>query len=118
MPIVERQQLLLVEFDLIELVMRLVHVLGAGDDELLGRSDFFEAEDVAAQVQTHLAPMPDRQHRHLDLAEPFERGALAPPVVVERVLGDGADEIEAHRRTSRSAGGAMLVVGAQVGVPG
>ena len=59
-PIVERQQLLLVEFDLIELVMRLVHVLGAGDDELLGRSDFFETEDVAAQVQTHLAPVPDR----------------------------------------------------------
>ena len=51
-------------------------------------------------MQAHLAPVPDRQNGHLDLAQPFEGGALAPPCIVEGVLGDG-------RRRDRTASAAV-----------
>src|SRR6202034_1815491 len=89
----------------------------AGDDELFRRLDLLVAEDVAAQVQPHFAPMPDRQHRAFDLIEPPIGRALAPELVVKRMLDDGADEVEFHWFPAGPAGETMLVVGAQRGVP-
>ena len=53
----------------------------------------------------------------LDLVEPPVRRALAPEFVVERVLGDGADQIEPHRRPALAVDRAMHVVGAERRVP-
>ena len=105
------------KFDLVEHPVRFERVARAGDHELLRRLDLLVAEDVAAQVQAHLAPVSDRQHRALDFVEPPVGRARAPEFVVERVLDDGADEIEFHRRPAVLAGQAVLVVGAQRRVP-
>ncbi len=94
-----------------------MHVPGAGDHELLRRAHLLVAQDIAAQVQSHLAPVPDREHRYPDVLEPPEWRALAPPVVVQSVLGDRADEVEPHRGAPALARRAMLVVGAQRRVP-
>ena len=94
-----------------------MHVLGAGDDQLLRRGDALVAEDVAAQVQPHLAPVADREHRHADVVQPPIGRALAPEFAVERVLGDRADQVEPHRRAAALIGRAVHVVDAQVAVP-
>ena len=117
MQIVERQQFVLVEFDLVEHLVRFEGVARAGDDELLRRLDLLVAEDVAAQMQAHLAPVADGEDRALDLVEPPVRRAHAPEVVVEIVVDDLADQIEFHRRPAVPSGRAVLVVGAQARVP-
>ena len=117
MQIVERQQLLFVKFDLIEHAVRFEGVARAGDHEFLRRFHLLVAEDVAAQVQSHLAPMADRQHRALDFVEPPVRRAHAPEIVVERMIDHLADQIECHRRPAMPPGEAMLIVGAQRRVP-
>ena len=68
MQIVERQQFLLVKLDLIEQPMRFERVAGAGNDELLRRFDLLIAENIAAQVQTHLAQCPIDSTGHLILS--------------------------------------------------
>src|SRR5580704_16006538 len=45
-----------------------------------------EAVDIAASVQIDLAPDADRIKRHLDLVQSFRRAALAPKIVVGRML--------------------------------
>src|SRR6202030_1548561 len=47
-----------------------------------------EAVDIAAGVQIDLAPDADRIERHLDLVQTLGRAALAPEIVVGRVLLD------------------------------
>src|ERR1700722_11227177 len=68
-------------------------------------------------MQPHLAPMADGQHRTLDSVEPPVRRALAPEIVIERMIDDLADQIEVHRRAAVLPGEAMLIVGAQRRVP-
>jgi hypothetical protein len=68
MQVVERQQLLLVEVDLVEHLVRFEGVARAGDDELLRRLDLLVAEDVAAQMQPHLAQWPIDSTGHLILS--------------------------------------------------
>src|SRR5581483_11773766 len=45
-----------------------------------------KAVDVAACMQVDLAPHADRIERHLDLMQPFGGAALAPEIVVGRML--------------------------------
>ena len=85
--VVERQQQPLVHFRAVELAVGGEGVGRAVDAELpVAAFRAAVAVDVAARVQIDLAPDRDRVERHLDLVEPLGRGALAPEIVVGRML--------------------------------
>src|SRR5262249_44061542 len=85
-PIVERQQIFLMELDQREIALRREGRRCARDEELLWSLCLLIAQDVSGAVEIHLRPDADREERHLDLVESLDRAALFPPIVIEWVL--------------------------------
>ena len=91
--IVERQQHALVHLGAGELLVGDEGVDRADHLELLRAARLAIAVDVAAGVQVDLAPDADGIERHLDLVQPLGGAALAPELVVGRMLLDHQIEV-------------------------
>ncbi len=104
----EALQQRLVHLGAIELAIGGEGVGRAVDAQLLGAARAAVAVDVAARVEIDLAPDRDRVERHLDLVEPLGRRALAPEIIVGRVLLDQQIEV-AGLLARRGAVGRMAV---------
>ena len=61
-------------------------VNGTDHLELFRPPGMAEAIDIAPRVQIDLAPHADRIKRHLNLIQPFGGAALAPEIIVGRML--------------------------------
>ncbi len=85
MKVVERQEPFLVKADAREVLHGGMHVRRAEDEELLRPAVALEADDVAVQMQIHLAPHADRERGRFRLVQALERRALLPEGIVGRM---------------------------------
>ena len=80
--------------------MRLEHIFCACNHQLLRRFHLLITENITAQVQAHLAPVPDRQYRHFYLVQAFPGTAFTPPIIVCLMFRHLAGQVQGHVLTA------------------